>query len=146
MNAKETETFIRTSLDLLWNQGDLAAGHDLFRANVVLHYPFGLELKGVKAAVAHAVEIRRLAPNLYLTVQEVLVVEDRVALRYHWTGSFVGGMTPLGPALAGKLLNVDGQATFHLLDEQVAAGWVNEDWLSMYAQLGLVKPALAAAA
>lgn len=138
MNARETETMIRNLIDRIWNHGELGAVHELCRENMVLHCPHGNRLSGVAAYQGYVASVLAMYPDLRVTVHEVLVAETRVALRYSWAGTFAGGMTAMGPAPAGRTVAVDGVAFYHLLDGQIVAGWLSEDWLSMYQQLGLV--------
>lgn len=138
MNARETEIMIRNLIDRIWNHGELGAVHELCRQNMVLHCPHGNRLSGVAAYQGYVASVLAMYPDLRVTVHEVLVAETRVALRYSWAGTFAGGMTAMGPAPAGRTVAVDGMACYHLLDGQIVAGWLSEDWLSMYQQLGLV--------
>jgi len=144
MNARETERYLRNLIGRIWNHGELGAARELCRENMVLHCPHGNRLAGVAAYQGYVASVLAMYPDLHVTIQEVTVAEDRVALRYTWTGTFAGGMTALGYAPPGSGVNVTGVALYHLLDGQIVSGWTSEDWLSMYQQLGLV-PAVPAA-
>lgn len=138
MNPRETERHIRTLIDRVWNQGELGAIRELCRDNVVLHYPHGNHLRGARSYQQYAAMVLGMYPDLRVELHEVIVAESRVALRYTWSGTFAGGQTVLGYAPAGRRVSVDGVSVYHLLGDQIVAGWASEDWLSMYEQLGLL--------
>lgn len=143
MNAKETEAYLRNLIDRIWNRADLGAVRELCRENIVLHCPHGNRLSGAAAYQEYAARVHAMFPDLHVTIPEMVIYEGRVAMRYTWTGTFAGGMTALGHAEAGRSVSVTGVAIYHLLEDQIVAGWVSEDWLSMYEQLGVLPAATA---
>jgi predicted ester cyclase len=138
MNANESERRIRGLIERIWNNGELDAVAMLCRPDVVLRLPQGLRLSGVAAYQDYVASVREEYPNLHVRIQELALLGDQLALRYTWSGSFVGGMTPLGPAPAGSKVIVEGVGLYHLLNGRVLVGTCSEDWLGMYQQLGLV--------
>jgi predicted ester cyclase len=138
MNASGNEGRIRRLVELIWNHRDLDAVGELCCPNVVVRIPHGLRLRGVAAYQDYVAEVVSQFPDLHVSVHELYVSEDHLALRYTWTGSFAGGMTAMGPAPLGSRVIVEGVGFYHLLDGRVLVGTCSEDWLSMYQQLGLV--------
>lgn len=138
MNPKETERYLRNLLDRVWNQGDLGAARELVRDNVVLNCPHCNRLVGARAYLEYVALVLGMYPDLHVDIHELIVFEQRVALRYTWSGAFAGGPTPFGPAPAGRRVSVQGVALYHLLEDQIVAGWMSEDWLGMYQQLGVL--------
>jgi len=146
MQAHEIERRLRSLIDRIWNQGDLGAVHEMCHRDVALHCPHCNELKGVRAYQEYAATVLGMFPDLRVEVHEVVASENRVTLRYTWSGAFAGGLTALGYAPPGSRVSVQGVALYHLVDGQIILGWASEDWLSMYQQLGLIPSALSAAA
>jgi predicted ester cyclase len=138
MPRQDTATRLRRLIERLWNQGDLGAIRELCHPEVLLYCPHGNQLQGLRAYQEYAAMVLGMYPDLHVDVHEIVVAESRATLRYTWSGTFAGGLTPLGHAPAGRRVSVPGMALYHLLEGRIMVGWASEDWLSMYQQLGVL--------
>jgi predicted ester cyclase len=80
--------------------------------------------------------LRTAFPNLKYTLDDLLGEGERVAVRWHWTGTHSGpfrGLTPTERSLTNT-----GNAIFHLRDGQIVAAALETDRLGFLQAIGVV--------
>src|ERR1044071_4356237 len=87
-NKRSTEKLFQT-----FNQGDLAAIDEL----VGPEYVGAQGDRGPAGFRAVVTGLRNAFPDLHYTVDELVAEEDRVAIRWHWTGTHKGPFRAFPP-------------------------------------------------
>ena len=126
-NKRSTEKLFQT-----FNQGDLAAIDQL----VGPEYVGAQGDRGPAGFRAVVTGLRTAFPDLHYTVDELVAEEDRVAIRWHWTGTHKGPFRAFPPT--GKAVSNSGSGIFHWRDGKVVAAALETDRLGFLQQIGAV--------
>ena len=129
MNRQKVERLFQT-----FNQGDLALVDTLVGAEYVGPQG-GRGPTGFKAVV---VGLRSAFPDLHYSVDETVAEGDRVAVRWHWTGTHKGPFRVFPPT--GKEVENTGVGIFHFQDGKIVAAVLETDRLGFLEQIGVVPP------
>jgi steroid delta-isomerase-like uncharacterized protein len=118
------------------NRGDVSVADEVFAADCVIHINGGpdrnLGLAGFKQMIAG---LLAAFPDLRFTIEDQVVVGDKVATRWVAEGTH---SAPLGPVPAtGRRVRVDGHILDHLTGGKVVERWEQWDQMGMLQQLGL---------
>ncbi len=124
-NKRSTERLFDT-----FNQGDLAPIDEL----VGPEYVGAQGDKGPAGFRAVVVGLRTAFPDLHYTVDELVAEGDRVAIRWHWTGTHKGPFRIFPPT--GKAVSNSGAGIFHWRDGKVVAAALETDRLGFLQQIG----------
>jgi steroid delta-isomerase-like uncharacterized protein len=84
------------------------------------------------------VGLRTAFPDIHYTIDDVIAEGDRVAIRWHWTGTHRGPFRVF-PA-TGKTVSNAGLAIFRLQDGKIVAAALETDRLGFLEQIGAVPP------
>jgi predicted ester cyclase len=115
---------------------DRAAFFDAYHPDVVLHgYPGALQ--GLDGLRAFHEALWEAFPDARLTVEDLVVEGDRVALRYRLQGTHRGPY--LGVAPDGVRFDVEGLTLLRLADGRVVEEWHSPTELAILRQLGAVQ-------
>ena len=117
------------------NRGDASAADAVFAPDCVVHMTGVAEpIRGVGPWKELMAGFLRAFPDLHLTVEDQLVQGDRVAFRWHATGTHTG---PLGAAPpTGKPVALEGLIIDRLAGGKVRERWEQWDQSLMLQQLG----------
>jgi steroid delta-isomerase-like uncharacterized protein len=104
------------------NRGNASAADAVFAPDCVVHLTGVAEpIRGVGAWKEVVTGLLQAFPDFHVTVEDQLAQGDRMAFRWHATGTQTG---PLGAAPpTGKTVRTDG-----LIIDRVAGGKVEERW------------------
>ncbi len=126
-NRHNVETLFQT-----FNTGDLGRLDDLIAADYV--GPQGDKgPDGFRKVIAG---LRAAFPDIHYTVDDVVAEGDRVAIRWHWTGTHRAPFRVI-PA-TGKSVTNAGLAIFRLAGGKVVAAALETDRLGFLEQIGAV--------
>ena len=117
------------------NRGDVSAADAAFAPDCVFHFTgVPAPLRGVSHWKEFVAVMLNAFPDLHFTMEDQIIDGDRVAFRWHATGTHSG---PLGAAPAtGKTIAVDGLVVDRLVDGNVQERWEQFDQALMLQQLG----------
>jgi predicted ester cyclase len=121
-----------------FNQGNLAVLDDLIAPEYV--GPQGD--KGPAGFRGVTVALRGAFPDIHYTLDDVIGEGDRVAVRWHWTGTHKGPFRAFAPT--GKSLTNPGMAIFKFKDGKIVGGALETDRLGFLEQIGAVPPGVGA--
>jgi steroid delta-isomerase-like uncharacterized protein len=82
------------------------------------------------------VGLRTAFPDLHYTIDDLVAGEDRVAIRWHWTGTHEGPFRGFAPT--HKAVTSPGMAIFRLEGHKIVAGALETDRLGFLQQIGVV--------
>lgn len=117
------------------NRGDVSVADAAFAPDCVVHItgvpaPF----RGVGPWKDFVAGMLNAFPDIHFTIEDQLIQGDRVAFRWHATGTHTG---PLGAAPAtGKKIALDGLIVDRLVDGKVQERYEQFDQSLMLQQLG----------
>ncbi|HEY4402341.1 MAG TPA: ester cyclase [Acidimicrobiia bacterium] len=88
--------------------------------------------------------LRRSFPDVNITIEDLVVEADKIAMRYTERGTLTGrpflGIQPVGQAYAKP-----GTTVYRVVDGRLAESWGVEDTLGWFRQLGAAPDGLGAA-
>jgi steroid delta-isomerase-like uncharacterized protein len=119
------------------NRGDVSVADKVFAADCVIHINGSpdrtLDLAGFKQMIAG---LLAAFPDLRLTVEDQIVVGDRVATR--WVAEGTNSAAFGNVQATGRRVRVDGLVLDRLARGKVVERWEQWDQMGMMQQLGLV--------
>jgi steroid delta-isomerase-like uncharacterized protein len=115
-----------------FNRGDFAALDELVAPDYV--GPQGG--KGPDGFRGPVVGLRTAFPDIHYTLDDVIAESDRVAARWHWTGTHKAPFRGFPPT--GKAVTNPGLAIFRLKDGKIVAAALETDRLGFLEQVGAV--------
>lgn len=128
----ENKRNVEKLFDTCFNQGDLG----LLDRLVAPEYVGPRGDKGPAGFRGIVVGLRTAFPDIHYTVDDVLAEGDRVAVRWHWTGTHKGQFRAF-PA-TGKTFSNPGVGIFRFKDGKIVAGVMETDRLGFLEQMGAV--------
>lgn len=135
---------VRQGYEEMFNQGNLAAVDKYIAADYVEHQTMPGQAPGVEGFKQLITALRTAFPDLHITVEDMVVEGDKVAVRSTARGTQKGefmGIAPTGKSVSMTAIDIllfkDGKAVEH---------WGNEDDLGLLQQLGAAPAPPAAAA
>lgn len=138
--SEDIKAKFRRVVDDAWNKGNLDTLDELHSTNYVEHRPPFPDIVGLDAFKQVVAGARLTCPDFRITIDELILEGDKLAVRFSWTGTHSGqGQNfPIPPT--GKRLTVTGSHILQLEREKLIEGWHFEDNLGLLKQLGLVPP------
>jgi len=119
-----------------WNTGDASFAKAALDSNFIDRTLPPGRPQGIEGPLFASRKFRAAVPDLVTSVDEMLLVGDRVVGRLHFTGHFTGHFN----GIQGKGQKVDFIATdiYRIADGRIAENWHLEDNLTLLQQLGIV--------
>ena len=118
------------------NRGDLSVAPRAFAPDCVIHITGIPEpLRGIDAWTQFVAGLLAAFPDMHFTIEDQVGSGDRIAFRWHATGTHTGPLGAVPPT--GRRVALDGLIIDHLLDGRVVERWEQWDQPGMLAQLGL---------
>jgi len=133
-NRDENKRSVETLFDGCFNRGDLA----LLDRLVAPDYAGPQGSKGPGGFRAVVVLLRTGFPDIHYTLDDVIAEGDRVAVRWHWTGTNSGPYRAFAPT--GKTFTNPGVGIFTFKDGKIVAATLETDRLGFLEQMGAVPP------
>ena len=127
---------VRRWFDEVWNKHDASAIDRMFAKDRVSHgLPIdGKDLVGAERYRAFHQSFVNAFPDIQIVIDDLIEEDDRVAARWHCTGTLTGD--GLGMPPNGKRMSVSGMSIIRVENGYVIEAWNNFDWLGMHRQLG----------
>lgn len=134
MNAEENKTIIRRYVEDIENTGDVTRIREFISEDYAEVYEGERYPIGIQGAIDHVLGVRRVFPDLKLTIEHQISEGDWVATVYSVTGTFTEewlGMKPTGKPITFRGVNMnrlkDGRIIEHggaanMLDPLLNAG------------------------
>ena len=110
MNKFDNKTIIRRYIEEIENTGDVSDIRDFISKDYVEVYEGNRYEIGIQGAKDHVLGVRRVFPDLKLTIENQISEGEWVVTIYSVTGTFMDewfGMKPTGKPITFKGVNVD---------------------------------------
>jgi predicted ester cyclase len=118
------------------NCGDLSVAPRAFAPDCLIHITGVPEpIRGIEAWTQFVAGLLAAFPDLHFTIEDQVGSGDRIAFRWHATGTHTGPLGAVPPT--GRRVALDGLIMDHLVDGRVVERWEQWDQPGMLAQLGL---------
>ncbi|HET6181343.1 MAG TPA: ester cyclase [Candidatus Sulfotelmatobacter sp.] len=139
MSAETNLQLIQRWFQEVWNEGKTETVFDLLAPDAVTRGQGGsqAEIHGPEEFVQFVEGIRGAFPDLKVTIEDALAVDDKVAVRWSATMTHLGDN--LGIPATGKSVQSTGISIARIVNGQFAEGWDNWDQLGMLRQIGAYK-------
>ena len=117
------------------NRGDVSAADRVAAKDLTVHITGQPVLKGTTQWKGFVQVFLTAFPDLHFTMEDQVATGDKVAHRWHCTGTHTGPLGPVAPT--GKKISVDGLIIDRLVDGKIVERWEQYDGALMMQQLGL---------
>jgi steroid delta-isomerase-like uncharacterized protein len=125
---------VRAVFSELWSKGNVGLIPVLFTEDYVGHFP-GETVHGRGGLAAQVIAHREAFPDWTEVVEEEIVDDDRVAVRFTSRGTNTGDF--LGNPPTGNSVEISEVVIFRFTDGKISEQWVYPDILSLQRQLEL---------
>jgi steroid delta-isomerase-like uncharacterized protein len=134
--AARNERLVRDCFAAVWNEGDLTAfDTDAVSDDYVLHHQSDADYPIAALRTAWA-DWYRAFPDLSNEIEDVIATEDRVVVRYRFSGTHEA--PALGVPATGRRVVTAGIVIFRVADGRIAEGWAVDDVFGLLRQLGAI--------
>ncbi|MBI1257793.1 MAG: ester cyclase [Chloroflexi bacterium] len=131
--AEEQEQLVSRIWDEIWNQGELEACDEVFAPDYFGHLPM-MDVHGPEQFKQLVGAYRGAYPDVHLTVEDLFLSGNKVAVRWVSRGTHLGAMMGVPPS--GNKIEIMGISLFRLENGRVAEEWEGFDTLKMMQQIG----------
>jgi predicted ester cyclase len=135
-STEENAALIRRFYEEIFNRGNLEVVGNLVASRFVDHIPSplpGQPTQGPEAVKWFASLYRTAFPDLQVSIDELMTVDDRVITRVTWRGTQKGKL--LGADPTGKQVRISGIDIARVSGGQLVEHWGQIDVLGMLSQL-----------
>ncbi len=138
MSVEENKAVVRRFFSEFANHRNLSVADELVSEDFVMHLPNGRELNGIESVKQVYIQNGAASPDITYEIEDIVAEKDKVAFRITIQGTQMGYYRNLAPT--GKKITVSRFAIMHLNNGKFLEGWVLDDSLSLYQQLGALPP------
>ncbi len=133
----ENEKIIRRYFDEAWNQGKLEVLDEVIDPNYINHSP-GLPnpLPGPNGLKPIIAAIRTGFPDLHFQIDDLIIAENKVAVRCTMQGTHLGDLFGIPPT--GKKVKVNQMQIEYIKNGKIFEHWRQSDDMGMMKQLGQI--------
>jgi len=110
--------------------------NELHATDYVFHSGTGKDIRGLKDYKQFMSETYRAFPDLHVTIDDMVVEGDKVAIRWTMTGTHKGEIEGISPT--NKKITIRGISIERVVGGKFVETWERYDTLGFMQQLGLV--------
>lgn len=120
----------------LFEKGFNGDQREVLERSVAADYPGPAGERGPAAFQQVMTRLRGAFPDLHYIVDDLLAEGDKVAVRWHWTGTHRGPFRTIPPT--GRAVTNEGSAIFELRGGKVVGAALGTDRLGFLQSIGVV--------
>jgi steroid delta-isomerase-like uncharacterized protein len=138
MSAKDLKALVRRFAQE-WNKGKKAAMaviDEMTATNIIVHDAMGQDVHGLQGFKKSMGEMYDAFPDNHMTIDDMIVEGDKIAIRYTVTGTHKGafmGIPPTNKKVTMSAIEID-----RIVGGKFVESWVKLDTLGFMQQLGVV--------
>jgi uncharacterized protein len=129
---------IRRVVEDVWNKNAQDRVHEFYGKNFIFFQEGGGAQMGPDTIKTWMSTTHTAFPDIHYTVDAIYQEGDKLAMRYHVTGTHTGDFRGLPPS--GKAINLTGHMMFRLIDNKISQAHGYWDMLGLLQQLGILPP------
>ncbi len=134
LTEEEAKALVERDLEI-YNEGNLAMADELIDPNYVEHDAANPEdIVGVDAFKERVTDLRTNYPDFNLTVEELIVKDDRIVWRWIGTGTNTGTTSDIPPT--GKKVQIEGVGILRVVDGKIVERLAYWNQTVLLTQLG----------
>jgi steroid delta-isomerase-like uncharacterized protein len=133
MSDEELGAAVRRFFDQVWNNGSVGETGAFLAPDFVSHNTLDVAIVGPDQYAAAVSGYRAAFPDLHVTLEDVLVDGDRVAVRGTDHGTHRGDF--MGFPASGREVTTTWIEIFRIQDGKAAEGWLESDSAALRGQL-----------
>ena len=122
--------------DTFWNTGDEALARAALDPNFIDETLPPGRVQDVAGPIAASKAFRGAVPDIQCSVEQMIVVGDRVVAHLHFTGHFTGQFK--GPHGHGQAVDFIATDIYRVANGRIVENWHLEDNLTFLQQIGVV--------
>ncbi len=138
MGVEENKEAVRFFFSKVANQRGYSAADELVSEDFVMHTPSGVDLKGVEVVKQAYSALSSSFPDISYTIEDMVAERDKVAFRVTIKGTHIQTFGNLAPT--NKTFKISRFVIMKFNKNKFSEGWVLDDNLSRYQQLGALPP------
>jgi steroid delta-isomerase-like uncharacterized protein len=136
MSIQENKDIARRFIQV-WGHGSLDLIDELAAPSLSVQYPVIPQVVRGTGMFRRVMEgFRSAFPDSALAVEEVIAEDDRVVIRWRFSGTHQGSLMGIPPT--GKPVSWTGITVYRIVEGQVVDERGEEDFLGFFRQIGLV--------
>jgi predicted ester cyclase len=137
MSTEANKAIMQRWVEEGFNQGKLDVVDEVVAPDYVLESTTPTEqLPGPEGSKNGILEIRRIFPDLHVTIEDQVAEGGKVVTRYSATGTQMGEFMGIAPT--GKQVTMNWLAIDRFEGGKLVRGWDIADYLGLFQQLGAV--------
>jgi len=138
MSAKDLKALVRRFFEQasMGKGVTFAAIDKLFVADYVEHGGSGEDTRGIKDYKQSISEFYSAVPDVHVTINDMVVEGDKVAVRFTLSGTHKGEF--MGAAPTGKKVTIEEIGIIRIVGGKFVESWVRYDTLGLMQQLNLI--------
>ncbi|MFC4358182.1 ester cyclase [Halobium salinum] len=137
--AERNKAALAEALDRIWMEGDLSFVDERFADDYVLHNPARPQgFHGPEGFKEYVGMLRSAFPDMAISCEGTVADGDTLATRYRWRATHEGELLGIEPT--GKEVVMSGMAFLRFEDGMRKEDWFLDDFMGLFAQLGVVEP------
>jgi steroid delta-isomerase-like uncharacterized protein len=119
----------------IWNEGNMAMADEIIATDYVQRSTASSEnLVGIDAFKELIINVRTQFPDFSITVEELIVKDDKIVWRWIMTGTNTGSVSDIPPT--GKKMQCEGGGILHVVDGKIVERLIFYNEADMLTQLG----------
>jgi steroid delta-isomerase-like uncharacterized protein len=142
MSTDRNKDIVRRHFEEIYNHGNYDFADECCTPDVLFHDPLWPETPtGPRGLREYAHWARAAAPDLRFEIEDIIAEGDRVAVRYHFSGTQHGPILGIPPT--GRFAVMTGLTFYRMKEGRIAEAWVHWDVLAMLRAMGVPVPGAA---
>ena len=138
MSDEENKAGQRRVWEEAFGKGNLEVIDELFAPSYSFKSPLGIDIKGAEGFKQNLAMMRSAFPDMNISIDDMLAVDEKVVTRFTMKGTFTGEMMGILPT--GKDISVSGIVITRWENGKEVEAWESIDTLAFYQQLGITPP------
>lgn len=142
MSTEDNKAMARRFIEEGWNQGNVAVFDELCTPDWIYHDPAQPQIHTLEDYKQVVTEGRRVYPDIHLTIEDMIVEGDQVAVRYTVRGTNTGDIVtpsmPMPIPATCKQVTTSGISINRIAEGKAIETWNQADNLGALQQFGLI--------
>jgi len=134
ITMEEANALVRKDMKI-WNDGNMAVADEIIAPDYVEHSAnIPEDIVGIDAFKKDVTDLRTYFPDANLTVEELIVKDDRIVWTWIFTGTNTGTTSDIPPT--GKKIQIEGVGILKIVDGKIVERLIYYDRAARLTQLG----------